>query len=283
MWDQNRYQWNAQSEVNTGLQSSCWIRVSQQWAGNQWGAQFIPRVGTEVLISFVEGDPDRPIVIGQVYNSRNQPIFSASESYKSGWRSRSTLKGGVSNFSEFSFYDQKGKELIYLHAEKDHKEEVENDNFVQIGHDRRESVGHNETIMIGNDRAEQVGHNEAVSIGNNRSVTIGGNKVETVSLNKAETIGLGKALTIGAAYQTSVGAAMNTTVGAAQLEEIGLDKTVLVGKTFSITAGDALNITVGSASLVMKSDGTVLINGTQFNFTASGPVTVAGKDVDFNN
>ena len=141
-----------------------WARVVQPWAGKGWGAQFIPRVGTEVAVAFVDGDPDRPIVIGGLYNGRDTPIFSDTEKTKSGFRTRSTLSGGKSNFNEFSFDDKIGKERIFLHAEKDHVSEVENDQTTTVGHDQ--------TLTVDNCRVVTVKKDETVSISNNRAVTI---------------------------------------------------------------------------------------------------------------
>src|SRR5207245_2329082 len=104
----------------------------QPWAGNGWGGQFIPRVGTEVAVAFVDSDPDRPIVIGGLYNGRDAPIYPNAQKTKSGFRSRSTLKGGSSDFNEFTFDDKKGQELIYQQAQKDLTTYVKNDQTLKV-------------------------------------------------------------------------------------------------------------------------------------------------------
>jgi type VI secretion system secreted protein VgrG len=120
---------------------SIWVRVSQPWAGNGWGWQYLPRVGTEVVVAFMDGDPDRPIVIGGVYNGEQMPPFPLpDQKTKSGLRTRSTLNGTTSEYSEFSIDDKQGQELVLLHAQKDHQVEVENSQTVTIGNGRAVTI-----------------------------------------------------------------------------------------------------------------------------------------------
>lgn len=276
-WD--RY---GQSDEN----SSCWVRVSQTWAGKNWGAMHIPRIGQEVIVEFLEGDPDRPIVTGRVYNGEQIPPYSLpANKTQSGVKSRSSKGGSGANFNEIRMEDKKGEEQLYIHAEKNQDNIVENDETTSVGHDRTETVGNDEKISIGNNRTETVGNNEKISIGNNRtekvgvnetisigssrSVTIGMNKTETIAINKAETIGVAKELTIGGLYQVSVGAVMNETVALAKTQEVGATKATVVagnvsenynssqttsvskdhtesiGKNQSITVGENESLSVG--------------------------------------
>ncbi|MBT2971039.1 MAG: type VI secretion system tip protein VgrG [Candidatus Thiodiazotropha sp. (ex Ctena orbiculata)] len=295
--------------------SSCWVRVAQVWAGKNWGAMHIPRIGQEVIVDFLEGDPDRPIVTGRVYNADQMPPYGLPANMtQSGIKSRSTKGGSGDNFNEIRFEDKKGNEQLYVHAEKNQDNIVENNETTSVGNDRTENVGHDETITIANDRTESVGNNESitigvnrtetvgsnesVSIGSNRSVNIGSNKSETVGVNKAETIGAAKALTIGAGYQVSVGAGMNETVGASKSmqiasslsETVGSDRavsvgknqattigdsdTLTVGKNLVIEAGDSVTIKTGKASITMKKDGTIAIQGKDITVKGSGGVDV---------
>src|SRR5207249_6913387 len=135
-WDRNG---------NKDENSSCWVRVASTWAGKSWGFVQIPRIGQEVIVDFLEGDPDRPIVTGRVYNADQTPPYTLpGDQTQSGVKSRSSKGGGTDNFNEIRFEDKKGSEQIIIHAEKDMQVEVEND--------RSESVGHDETITISNDR-----------------------------------------------------------------------------------------------------------------------------------
>ncbi|NQD74060.1 type VI secretion system Vgr family protein [Pseudomonas sp. CM27] len=267
-------------ESNNNEFSSCWVRVSQGWAGGSWGAMAIPRIGQDVIIQYVNGDPDQPMITGRTYCGNQLPPYDLPDH-----KTRMTIKSQThkgDGFNELRFEDELGRQEVFIHAEKDQNNVVKHNETTFVGNDRSERVDHNETISIGDHRTEDVGKNETISIGLNRHVTIGANKTETIKLAKAETIGLAKALTIGAGYQISVGAAMNTTVGLSQSEQVGVHKSVIVGNRFNITAGDEFSITVGKATLVMKSDGTVLINGSNFDFSATGPVQINGKDVDLN-
>ncbi|OWQ48362.1 hypothetical protein CDL60_07240 [Roseateles noduli] len=279
--------------------SSCWVSVAHPWAGSNFGGIHIPRIGQEVIIGFIEGDPDAPIIMGRTYNGENLPPWDLpANATQSGFLTRSTKGGSYGNANAIRFEDKHGDEQLWIHAEKNQDIEVENDETHWVGRDRTktidrhetvfvkgnrtETVDLNETITVHQNRTERVDLNETVSIGDNRSVTIGGMKTETIALAKAETIGLGKALTIGAAYQTTVGGLMNTTVGLQQSEQVGLSKTTRVGKTYELVAGDAIRFVVGKASLTMTKDGKVTIVGSEFLFDASGPVQINGKDIDLN-
>jgi type VI secretion system secreted protein VgrG len=147
--------------------SSCFIRVAQWLAGPQWGAIFTPRIGMEVIVEFLEGDPDRPIIVGTVYNGDNMPPYKLPDNKtQSGFKSRSSLRGGAPNFNELRFEDKKGDEDIVFHAEKDYHRSVEHDDDLQ--------VGNNQTITIKKDRTETVQQgNESVTIQTgNRSIEV---------------------------------------------------------------------------------------------------------------
>jgi type VI secretion system secreted protein VgrG len=135
--------------------NSCWMRVAQSWAGKKWGTQFIPRVGMEVIVEFLEGDPDRPIVTGCVYNADYMPPYALTgNKTQSGWKSRSTTGGGESDFNELRFEDKKGSEEIYFHAQKDFMRKVENDDTLEVDNDQKRTITNNRTTTIdrGNDK-----------------------------------------------------------------------------------------------------------------------------------
>ncbi len=137
---------------DTVASMAIWVRVMQPWSGNSWGWQHLPRVGTEVAVSFMNGDPDAPVVVGCFYNEEQQPVFPIpAQQTRQGFRSRSTLKGSSQEFNELSFDDKKGSELVYLHAQKDHTVEVEHDQSLTVEHDRTVKVGNDETVTVGND------------------------------------------------------------------------------------------------------------------------------------
>jgi type VI secretion system secreted protein VgrG len=124
-----QFHWDREGKFDAD--SSCWIRVNQSWAGKQWGMLNIPRVGQEVIVDFLEGDPDQPIVIGSVFNADHMPPYPLPANMtQSGVRTRSSQKGTTQNYNEILFEDKKGQELVSIHAEKDMAETVEN-NFTQ--------------------------------------------------------------------------------------------------------------------------------------------------------
>jgi type VI secretion system secreted protein VgrG len=131
--------------------SSCFIRVVSTWAGKKWGFIQIPRIGQEVMVEFLEGDPDRPIVTGVVYNADLMPPYDLpANATQSGLKTQSTKKGTAENFNELRFEDKKGEEHIYFHAEKDFKRIVENDDVLKVGFEKKEPGS--QTIDIYKDR-----------------------------------------------------------------------------------------------------------------------------------
>jgi len=212
--------------------SSCWLRVVQFWNGPTWGSQFIPRVGDEVLVSFINGDMDYPVVIGSGVNAAKMPNYTLpANKTQSGIRTRSTPGGNPDNYNELRFEDRKGSEEIYLQGEKDWNILIKNDKGQYVGHDETLNVRNNRTKTVGVDQSLSVGSNDTETIGANKTETIGANKTETVSVNKMETIGAAKELSVGGLYQVTVGGIMNETVACAKTEEVGLAKAVFVGTT----------------------------------------------------
>jgi type VI secretion system secreted protein VgrG len=133
--------------------SSCWIRVSQYWAGKGWGAIHIPRIGHEVIVDFLEGDPDQPIVVGRVYNGTNVPPYKLPDNKtQSGVKSRSSLQGTPDNFNEIRFEDLKGQEAIDIHAERNLSTSVEADESRSVGHDRSTTIDHDDVLTVKHDR-----------------------------------------------------------------------------------------------------------------------------------
>ncbi len=209
--------------------SSCWMRVSQVHAGKGFGGIDIPRIGEEVIVSCLEGDPDQPIITGRVYNSDNKPPTGLpSAGMVSGLKSNSTPGGG--GYNEMTMDDTKGSEKISIHGQYNMDTTIENDQTLTVNNNRTstiavddaETVGSNQTVSIGADQSVTIGSNQTVGIGSNqtitvgaaRSLTVGAGETVSVGSSKTETIAIAKALSIGAAYQVSVGAAMNETVGA---------------------------------------------------------------------
>ena len=129
--------------------SSIWVRVSQVWAGKQWGAMHIPRIGQEVIVDFLDGDPDRPIITGRVYNKDNMPPYTLPDNRtQSGIKSRSSMKGSADNFNEIRFEDLKDKEELHIQAERDMSTTVKRNESLSVGGDRSVSVTGNQSVSI---------------------------------------------------------------------------------------------------------------------------------------
>jgi type VI secretion system secreted protein VgrG len=176
--------------------SSCWIRVATFWAGKQWGAVHIPRIGQEVVVDFVDGDVDRPLIVGSVYNANTMPPYALPANMtQSGIKSRSSKGGGAANYNELRFEDKKGSELVTLHAEKDQSIEVEHDETHWVGHDRTKNIDHDETTTIKGKRTETVTGNETITVDQgNRSLTLnmGNDSTELKMGNQSIKVDLGK-------------------------------------------------------------------------------------------
>jgi type VI secretion system secreted protein VgrG len=288
-------------------ESSCWIRVAQIWAGKQWGAMHIPRIGHEVIVEFLDGDPDRPIITGRVYNNDNMPPYSLPDNKtQSGIKSRSSKDGSASNFNEICFEDKKGEEKVNLQAEKDLDILVKNDETRTVDHNRTKTVKHDETTHITHNRTEDVGNDEKITILGNRteivskdeSITISGNRSEnvtkdeniTISGNRTETVSKNETISINGARLVGISKSDTLTVSSGRKQSITGDDQVTVTKKLVLDAGEEVVIKTGQASITMKKDGTIVLSGKDISLkasgkideTASGTVTIKGSKVSAN-
>jgi type VI secretion system secreted protein VgrG len=245
--------------------SSCWVRVSQYWAGKQWGAIHIPRIGQEVIVEFLEGDPDHPIITGRVYNADQVPPYALpANKTQSGVKSRSSKGGSTANFNEIRFEDMKGSEEMYIHAEKDQT--------IMVEHDRNEVVGNDRSLNVGRDKSETVGRNKMIRVDANHTeqiaqamnITVGSTLTEMVAINYAETVGAAMELTVGAALAITVGGAMAETVGGAKVESVGMAKSENIGGNRSLNVGGDKNETLAKNHTVsVAKDQKITIGGQQ--------------------
>jgi len=253
--------------------SSCWVRVSSAWAGKNWGVVHIPRIGQEVIVDFLEGDPDRPIITGRVYNADQAPPYSLpGDQTQSGLKSRSSKSGGTDNFNEIRFEDKKGSEVLFIHAEKDETVEVEND--------RSESVGHDEKVTIGNNRTESVGGNESVTIDKNRTESVTGNESVSIDGNRSLTVSKDETIDVTGKRADSVGKNEDVTIGDNRTHTVGKDDKLSVGKNLAVDAGDSVTIKTGQATISMKKNGDIKISGNNVTIEATGKIQIkAASDV----
>jgi type VI secretion system secreted protein VgrG len=233
-----QFHWDRYGEKNEN--SSCWIRVSHPWAGKAWGGISLPRIGQEVIVDFLEGDPDQPIITGRVYNAEQMPPYALPANMtQSGIKSRSSKGGGPDNFNEIRFEDMKGSEQLFIHAEKNQDIEVENDETHWVGRDRKKTIDRDEAVLVKRDRVENVKHDETIEIGHDRSLTVLNDKSEMVTRNKS--------IVVGASHSESIGASMSLTVGSTLTETVAVNHAEMVGGAMELTVGGALAITVGAA------------------------------------
>jgi len=268
---------------------SCWVRVAHPWAGNRWGAVHIPRVGNEVVVEFLEGDPDRPLVTGSVYDADNMPPYDLPQNKtQTGIKTRSTKGGNPQNFNELRFEDLKDSEQVYLQAEKDLKILVKNGETREVGHDRVKKVKNDETSTITGNRTEEVVKDETITIHGNRTetvdknetITITGARTESVAKDegititgaRTETVGKNETITITGARQVDVGKADTLTVAAGRTQTITGNDQVTVSKKLVFDAGDEIVIKTGDASITMKKDGTIVLKGKDVSINASGKI-----------
>jgi type VI secretion system secreted protein VgrG len=187
-----RVQFHWDREGKKDQNSSCWVRVASMWAGKQWGMIHIPRIGQEVVVAFLEGDPDQPIIVGSVYNAEQMPPWKLPDNKtQSGIVTRSSLKGTAENYNEICFEDKKGEELLYVRAEKDHKLAVENDQTDWVGNNRWTEVDNKETLII--DKGDR---EETLNEGNDKLTIKKGNREATIEMgNDTLTIKMGNQTT----------------------------------------------------------------------------------------
>jgi len=254
-----QFPWDREGKKNAD--SSCWVRVASHWAGKQWGAIHIPRIGQEVVVAFEEGDPDRPIIVGSVYNAEQMPPFALPDNRtQSGVKSRSSLKGTPDNFNEITFEDKKGEEFIYIHAEKDHERVVENNDYLNVGFreggvkpdkgNRDVTIFNNETYTVGwphKDGTKPYDGTQAVYVWNNHEVTVGegkgdakvGSELVKIWNNQEVLIGTGKG-------QNADGS---------QLVTIWKDRTVTL-----TTGDDTLTVSKGMRTTTIEGDDKLTLN-----------------------
>lgn len=182
-----QFHWDRYGETNE--KSSCWIRVAHVWAGKNWGGVYTPRIGQEVIVDFIEGDPDQPIITGRVYNRDNMPPYELpANKTQSGIKTRSSKGGDSTTYNEIRFEDKLGSEELYVHAEKDYNNHVENDYNIEIENNLNQKVLNNKTIDIAVNHTETIGGDMDLDITGSRDVNITGNRDETVTGNSTDIV-----------------------------------------------------------------------------------------------
>ena len=274
---------------------TCWVRVGQSWAGSAWGGQTIPRIGMEVMVAFVDGDPDRPLVTGVVPNPANGVPYELPANKTRMVLRSNTHKG--TGFNELSFEDEAGKEQLFLHAQKDHDVHVLNDTRERVEHDRHQHVANDKTGFVGGDYEQVVAGNVSIAVGQNKlteyllsrtmnmfgnfsdfmqkmripdpfnfakgnyQMFIEKNKSEIVHGGSSEIVGVAKSIIVGNLFQTTVGKKMSLIVRGRYDADIGRIHNINVGEQFNIRVGENVLIT-------MSKEGDVTIKAKRIRFKA---------------
>jgi len=247
--------------------SSCWIRVSQSIAGKRWGMAFWPRIGQEVVVAFHEGDPDRPIIIGSVYNAEQMPAYQgagpdgkhASDNKVTGFKSNTTLGG--SGFNELRFDDTKDKQQIFIHAEKNMD--------VRVKKDSMEKVVENKHLIVGKDQKEKIaGNAEHLVVGNHDAVTQG-TKKELIEGDSHEHVKGARNEKVDQKVSLTFGMDLHEKIGMNFAHESGMTVYVKSGMTMVLEAGLQLSLKVGGSFIDINPTG-VSITGPMVLINSGG-------------
>jgi type VI secretion system secreted protein VgrG len=237
--------------------SSCWIRVSQPWAGSGWGAQFIPRIGQEVVVDFLEGDPDRPIVTGSVYNGTNDPPFKLPDNgTQSGVRTSSSPRGSRLNANEIRFEDARDNEELFIQAEKTQTTLVKG----------------NQSVTVGANRAVTVAGGEAISVGLVRAVQVMGESVTTIGADCVESIGGALRTTVGGEHVETISGGSATNIAKSSLVHVGGVSHFDLGDAIRLSAAGDESWTIGGKSEVRRG------GATSFLYAADTKTVVGHPD-----
>ena len=267
-----QFYWDKLRKPNTV--DSTWVRVAQQWAGNGWGTYFWPRVKDEVVVQFLNGDPDNPVITGSVYNGVNVPKYALPDnSTRSGIVTRSSKGGSASTANELRFEDKSGSEQVYIHAERDMD--------VSIEHDQRITVGNNDSLIVTGVQSEQIGSNynrqiksnSAEKIGGNTDLSIGGNQTEQVGGNQSLNVSGSQSINVGSAHSLNAGQTVYINAGMNVVIQAGLELS-LVGSGGFITIGPA-GVAISGTMVLINSGGAA---GSGSAGSTPSPATPADPD-----
>jgi type VI secretion system secreted protein VgrG len=279
-----QFPWDRKSPGNE--ESSCWVRVAQVWAGTDFGAIHIPRMGQEVIVEFLEGDPDRPIVTGRVYNFDNMPPYDLPMNQtQSGIKSRSTIGGNQDNCNEIRFEDLKGSELFFMQAEKDHTTEVKNNQSTNVVKNRSASVGGSDSVSVGGDRSVAVTGDLTVTVeGGQSKLTVTGKH----NVDATDTIEIQAPTHIKLTVGSSSILIEPTTI---TLQAGGGAKLVLDANAFALSKGGS-SILLDAKACVTANDGSAILldanaltqssGGSEVLLDAAGNASVGGLKVSLD-
>jgi type VI secretion system secreted protein VgrG len=281
-----RFHFDRESEeVNSKRQ--CWARVAQSWAGRACGTLFIPRIGMEVAVQFIEGDPDRPIVIGCLYNNWNTPPVSLpKDKTKSGiYTVMSPRKPSELGQNILQFEDWKGHEEIYIQAQKDLKELVKHDLAVTVNNNEQREVQADQSLTVKGNRSKAIEKNEDITVKGNRGTTVSKDESLTVEGSRSASVTGADSLAVEKDRDVAVKGNLSTSIEKGESRAIAKSRstsiqesdTLQVKKKLELTADEAMKLAQGNTSLSFAQSKVNLDAGGAITIT-QGSVTVTIKD-----
>lgn len=266
--------------------SSCWVRVSQPWAGKNWGAVNIPRIGQEVIVDFLEGDPDRPIITGRVYNADQMPPYKLPDNQtRTTFLTRSSKGGAASNFNELRFEDKKDDEQVFFHAEKDMDWRVKKESREWVGANRHLIIKSSQFESVDGDKQTQVKgkHIESVTgdtsihlsakcmeqIDSDASLQVGGDRKEQITGNDSLAVGQSRKIQLGSNDSITVGQNRNSQIGMNDALSAGMGVYINGGMNVVIQAGMQLTL-MGPGGFIDIGPAGVSIQGTMVLINSGG-------------
>lgn len=282
-----QFLWDRLRKANTP--DNTLLRVAQQWAGSGWGTYFWPRVNDEVLIDFIEGDPDQPIVVGSVYNGVNMPKYDPAKQYTlSGILTRSSKNGAAANANELRFEDLTGKEQIYMNAERDYDLHVEHDWHTLVGNEQHTKITSNQFeevdgdshLLVKGKQLHEVDGEADLNVKGNQIVQVGGDRQHEVKGSLKEKIDSNSNITVGANLNEKIGANYSLQVGENQFNKAGMLYVVDSGQEVHIKGG--MNVVIeagmnvclsGPGGFVSVGPTGVIIQGTLVMINSGGAAT----------
>ncbi|AJG14178.1 type VI secretion system Vgr family protein [Pseudomonas shirazica] len=256
------FPWDRESENNEF--SSCWVRVSQGWAGGSWGSMAIPRIGQDVIIQYVNADPDQPMITGRTYCGDQLPPYDLPEH-----KTRMTIKSQThkgDGFNELRFEDELGKEEVFIHAQRDQNNVVGNDETTRVGRNRVEQVGNDEHLNIGNDFRQETGGDHTQLIGQTCHVDIKQDLIEKIGNDRSESTGANHRALVGKDAELVVKGTQKVTVGQ------GIEQHTTI---FQLRASERIEFRTAGGSIVLDGQG-ITINGLKLELLGQTSAAASG-------
>ncbi|WP_428034721.1 type VI secretion system Vgr family protein [Amphritea sp.] len=255
-----KVQFHWDREGKSDQDSSCWIRVSQPSAGGAFGGMFIPRIGEEVVVDFLEGDPDQPLIIGRVYHGLNRPPYKLPENKTISTLKSNSSKGG-GGFNELRFEDKKGEEQLFIHSEKD--------TDIRTKNIRREWVGNNRHLIVENDRYAEIRNNDHTTVIADQHIKVEGDSHFTFVGDHFQKTESSENYVVAADRISEIGANDNLKVSSNINHETGSKYSIKAGNQIHINAGTSIHLEAGGSKIHIGPGG-ISISGPAINLNSGG-------------